>query len=59
VAVGIALAVVLLWGSVSSAYARPPAGKASAQQARRPVIVNTLPHVKLATVAHAAGHKIA
>jgi hypothetical protein len=57
VVAGIALALVLIWGSVSSAHAKPPA-----VQARPPVIVIAASHQpagKLPPVAYPAGHKIA
>ncbi len=62
-AAGIAVGLALILASVSSAYAKAPAAHTRATQARPPAaVVITIPHqsaVKLAPVAHAAGHKIA
>lgn len=58
---GIALGLALIFGSVSSAYAKAPA-QARAPQARPPAVVvigaSHAPALKV-PVAHAAGHKIA
>lgn len=63
VAAGIAVALALILTSVSSAYAKAAAPHTPSAPARAPaVVVITVSHqqaVRLAPVAHAAGHKIA
>ncbi|MGH2884495.1 MAG: hypothetical protein ACRDPA_17660 [Solirubrobacteraceae bacterium] len=55
--------MTLILASVSSAYAKAPAGRTRTANASPPaVVVITISHqpaVKLTPVAHAAGHKIA
>jgi hypothetical protein len=63
VVAGIALGLAVLGGSVSSAYAKPPAAKAPTakappEQPHAPAVSHK-PAVPLPTKAHAAGHKIA
>jgi hypothetical protein len=63
VAAGIAVGLAVILASVSSANAKAPATHARAARARPPVaVVITVSHqraVKLAPMAHTAGHKIA